>query len=449
MKMIFDKRKTWELAKPTGDRVSRPQTQSVTQVKFFNEYYPSGHKIFDRTYYKDVTIADEKGVVLDYYQVNRISVPIQAMSIDIILAHLLGNKTHIIDGTLKENEALPIYKEYWQSRNIDTARYELIKSCLALGDGAILFYRDGGKLNWHILSFFNQDKFHMEYDKYGNPSAFYRFYDDKCDVYDHQDCITYVMNTEWEEESRQPHGFKGIPVAYHFRRDGAFWSHTQSNIDNLELMLSRLSEDNRKKFKSIYHLKTHDPNTVTTKSTGLTDMVITDSDGDFSLVAPAPMSEQFRFEYESQLETIFNGLGIVFPKHKSSGDMPTGAMKMIFYPTERVVMSLIHEFDHVIDQMNSIVKQGFVSENTEYTSHIASGNIRASIRMFTPQDDEAKVRSITELKRYDIISGETASEEAPYSANNEEVRKEKEKTAKIEYERKMENLRDVNPRFTE
>lgn len=69
--------------------------------------------------------------------------------------------------------------------------------------------------------------------------------------------------------------------------------------------------------------------------------------------------------------------------------------------------------------------------------------------MFTPQDDETKVRSIAELKRYNIISGETASEEAPYSANNEEVRKEKERAAKIEYERKLENLRNVNPNVAE
>lgn len=257
------------------------------------------------------------------------------------------------------------------------------------------------------------------------------------------------MDGEWKLVSKVSHGFNGMPVVYHRRNDGAFWTRVQSNIDNMEVMLSRLSEDNRKKFKSIYHLKSHDPDTMQTKSTGLIDLVITDTDGDFKMVNGAEMSAQFKFEFETQLELIFNALGIVFPKHKSSGDMPTGSMKMMFYPTERVVMSLIHEFDAAIDHINNIVKQGFVSEYPGYTELITNGNIRASIRMFTPQDDETKVRSIAELKRYDIISGETASEEAPYSANNEEVRKEKERAAKIEYERKLENLRNVNPNVAE
>lgn len=449
MDLNFDKEKTWELAEPTSDNVGRAKTRKVTQVKFYNEYYPSGHRIFDDNNYKDVTVIDKNGAIIDIYRVNRISIPIQSMAIDIILAHLLGNKTHIVDSTLKENEALPLYKEYWQTVNIDTARYELIKSCLALGDGAVLFYYDNGELRWQVLSFFNKDHFHMEYDKYGKPFRFYRYYNDKCDVYDDENCTTYTFDEKWKQERRVPHGFKGMPIAYHYRMDGAFWTPTQNNIDNLELMVSRLSEDNRKKFKSIYHLKTHDAKNVQTKTMGLTDMVVTDTDGGFSLVQPAPMSEQFRFEYETQLEIIFNSLGIVFPKHKSSGDMPTGSMKMIFYPTERVVMSLIHEFDSVIDDINEIIKQGFVSKFPKHIDNITNGNIRASIRMFTPQDDESKVRSITELKRYGVLSSETASEEAPYSSNNEETRKEKERNAEIEYQRKLENLRNINPLFPE
>lgn len=447
MELKFNNKKYWELPKPTGDKALRPQFNRVTQVKFFNEYFATGHKIFDLSWYPDISIVDDKGKLIDYYQVNRVSVPIQAMAIDIILAHLLGNKTHIVDGTLKENPALPFYKEYWQSHNIDTARYEFVKSALSLGDSAILFYRDNGKLEWQILSFFNNDDFYMEYDKYGKPYKFYKTYDDKCDVYDSENCITYSSSGTWIKT--EPHGFKGLPVVYHKRSDGAFWTRSQSNIENMELMLSRLSEDNRKKFKSIYHLKTHDPETVQTKSTGLTDLIITDTDGDFKLVPPATLSEQFKFEFETQLELIFNALGIVFPKHKSSGDMPTGSMKMMFYPTERVVMSLIHEFDKTIDQINNIVKQGFVSEFPKHTVSITEGNIRASIKMFTPQDDNSKVDALVKLKQAGAISGETTSEESPYAANNEEVRKEKEREANLEHERKMENLRNINPRFTE
>ena len=146
MELIFNKKKLWEIPKPTGDRAIRPQYDRVTQAKFYNEYFPTGHKIFDRSWYEDIAIMDEHGKFLELYPVNRVSVPIQKMAIDIILAHLLGNKIHIVDGTLKENKALPLYREYWQSRNVESGIYEFVRSCLSIADGALLFYREDGKL---------------------------------------------------------------------------------------------------------------------------------------------------------------------------------------------------------------------------------------------------------------------------------------------------------------
>lgn len=445
-KSKFDSRKYWKIPKPTGDAVARPQYKRVSQVKFYNEYFPTGHKIFDREVYQDIPIYSDNGKFKGLYPVNRVSVPIQAMATDVILAHLLGNKSHIVDSTMKENPALPLYKEFWETRNIDIARYQFIRSALALGDAAILFYRKESKLNWQVLSFFNQDEFKMTYDKFGDPEKFYKYYNDKVDVYDDKKVTTYVLDDVWKQEgSSRVHGFKGLPVVYHKRSEGAFWSRSQSNIENMEVMLSRLSEDNRKKFKALYHMKTNDPESVITESTGMTDLIITDTDGDFKLIDGADISTQFKFEFETQLEFIYNSLGIVFPKHKSSGDMPTGSMKMMFYPTERVVMSLINEFDDVIDRINDIVKQGFVSENSKYTKEITDGNITASIRMFTPQDDASKVDSIVKLKQAKVISGETASDESPYASNNEEIRKEKEREMDIKHEREMDNMRGINP----
>ena len=87
-------------------------------------------------------------------------------------------------------------------------------------------------------------------------------------------------------------------------------------------------------------------------------------------------------------------------------------------------------------------------ENIAKTKY-SNGNIRASIRMFTPQDDGSKVDSIVKLKQANVISGETASDESPYASNNEEIRKKREKDAEIEHERKMDNTRNINPLFGE
>lgn len=440
----FNRKKQWLMPKPTGDNAWKPSFAKVSQVKFFNEYFPSGHKIYNDTWYEDITILDENGKIKGFHEVNRVSLPIQAMSIDIILAHLLGNKTSLIDSSLKENEALPRYKEYWEYKDLDTARYELIKSVLSLGDGALMFYRDGEKgLRWKILSLFNQDKFHMEYDKYGDAELFFRYYDDYCDVFDKANVTTYTdKGGTWKTVGKvKSHGFKGMPIVYKKRQSGAFWSQVQTNIDNAEKMLSRLSEDNRSKFKALYHLKTRDPDSVTQVSAGMTDMIVTEEDGDFKLIPPSPISTQFEFEYLNQIEIIYQALGLVFPKNKSSGDMPTGSMKMVFYPSERTVMPLIHDFDQTLDEINHLAQQGYVAEHPKDLTELTEGNIRASIRLFTPQDDDSKNKSIADMKRDGVISSETASEECTLSANNELDRLENERVVNVTHEKERTDLR--------
>ena len=437
--------KKWTIPEPGGRGGVRKT--AVSQEKFYAEYFPTSHKIFDKTYYEDFNIYDENQKLLGVHDVNRISVPFQAMSIDIILAHLLGNKIYLSDSTLKDSPALPLYREYWDERNVNVGIYEFVKSALSLGDAALLFYRDTKtrKLKYQSLSMFDGDEFYMEYDKYKEPYKFYKYYDDKCDVYDDSNVYTYLVASETEDTpkllSTTAHGFKGMPVSYKKRELGAFWTPVQGNIDNLELMLSRLSEDNRAKFKSLYHLSTDNPEDVETTKAGTMDMVITDKDGDFKLIPPAEISTQFEFEYTSLKEIIFDALGIVFPKHKSSGDMPTGSMKMMFYPTERVVMSLINEFDSSIDEINDIVKQGFIVENPDYQDSITKGNIKASIRLFTPQDDMARNENIATLLDKGVISEETAAEECSIASNNEMDRKNREKEAALAAEKAAADLR--------
>ena len=75
---------------------------------------------------------------------------------------------------------------------------------------------------------------------------------------------------------------------------------------------------------------------------------------------------------------------MVFPKSKSSGDMPTGSMKMMFYPTERIAYQLINEFNSIIDKINRIVKDGIMFEMPNIANDIAKMNITVFIKMFTP-----------------------------------------------------------------
>jgi hypothetical protein len=436
--------KYWSFPAPksnyTMDSYNDATNTRVAQQKFYDEYYPSGHQIFNPAIYPDIPIMDEKEKITGYHYVNRISLPFQCESVDIVLAHLLGNKTQFKDSTVGENksEILSQYKEFWDTKNIDTLRNDLIKSILAVGDGAVLFYRDTElkEFKWKVLSFLDGEEIYEHKDKYGELDYFGRFYSlinedgtttEYCEILDKKSS-TIFKNTEsgWVVFESGLHGFKEIPVVYYKRKAGAFWTPVQNNIHNLEVMYSRLSEDNRTKAKARYHLKTDNPDQVQTTSAGTTDIVITDATGDFKLISGADISTQFKFEWETSLEIISNKLGMVFPKSKSSGDMPTGSMKMMFYPTERIVFQLINEFNAILDKVNRVVKEGIMFEMPVLASDIAGMKITAYIKMFSPQDDGSVMTSLGQAKQYGTLSTQTVAENMPYAANDEVKRLEEE-----------------------
>lgn len=449
--------KTWTFPKPKGNykssTISDSSDHKYSQQKFYDEYYPTGHKIHSHFHYPDIPMLDSKNKIVDYHKVNRISVPLQKMSIDICLAHLLGNKTQFVDSTVGENkrEIMTQYKDYWNLKNMEALRNSLIKSILSVGDGAALFYKEENVLKWKVFSFLDKDEIYEVKDKYGDTQYFGRFYTlmdesgetkNYCDIYDKDFCETFVNEGDWKSQGAELHGFKQIPVVYYRRKDGAFWTPAQENIENLEVMLSRLSEDNRTKAKARYHLKTDDPQSVKTSSSGGTDIVITGVDGDFKLLDGADISTQFKFEFESLFEIICNVLGMVFPKSKSSGDMPTGSMKMMFYPTERIVLQLIHEFNPLIEKINSIFKEGMLYEHLDLASEINKLNVSASIKMFTPQDDASTAGWLGQALTYGSLSEQTVTENMPNAASDEYERIQKEKADALE---QQQLLVDTNP----
>lgn len=460
---LIKQTKYWSFPTPkqnyNSDTYNDATNIKVTQQKFYDEYHPSGHQIFNPLVYPDIKILNEKDQVVGVHCVNRVSLPFQMESVEIVLAHLLGNKTQFKDSTMGQNnfEILSKYKEFWDEKNIDVLRNDLMKSILSVGDGAALFYRDTKKkkFKWKVLSYLDGEEIYEMKDKYGDTEYFGRFYsilnDDGvneyfCDILDNKYSVTF-KNTEkgWEETDRALHGFKTIPVVYYKRKEGAYWTSVQNNIHNLEVMYSRLSEDNRTKAKARFHLKTDNPKSVQTTSAGTTDIVITDASGDFKLISGADISTQFKFEWETSLEVISNKLGMVFPKSKSSGDMPTGSMKMMFYPTERIVFQLINESNEIIDEINSIVKEGIAYESPDIASDISNMNATAYIKMFTPQDDGSVMTSLGQARQYGSLSDQTIAENMPYAANDEvkrmEIQAEKQATelAKIEAESSLQS----------
>lgn len=427
--------KLWFSPKPkktyfTDQFYSELMENRFSQQKFYDEYFPTGHAIHDPSVFPDIPIVDENEKIVDYHKVNRISIPVQKMSIDIILAHLLGNKTAFSDSTVGENKAELIsqYKEYWEQKNMDVMRNKLVKSILTVGDGAVMFYKQKNILKWKVLSFLDKEQIYVKNNKFGDMQYFARYYSQNnggvttsyCDILDDNDYTTYV-NAEggWSILESAPHGFLKIPVVYHIRKEGAFWTPAQGMIDDLEIILSRVSEDNRTKAKARLHIKSDDPEDVQTSQAGATDLIITGKDGEVKMIAGADISTQLEFEYNTLVDLIDKTLGFAFPKHKSSGDMPTTSMKLMFYPTERIVLQLIVDMAQMLDEINELFKFGMLAEHPEIANELLKLNVSAFIKLFTPQDDSSISTMIGSAKSMGQISQQTASECTPFAANDE------------------------------
>lgn len=399
-KIKFDNR--WEF--PSS--LSETSTYTKTQKDFVNEYYPSGHKIFNRYYYPDLSIEvpvkgskTEKRTVT--HEVKRIALALQSMSIDVIMPHLLGNdivhKQVVLNEGLKNDEAMTQYKKIWEYKNTFFYIWKLIENSLICGEAALYFYFDNNQeLRMKVLSYLDGDSLCPKYDSFGNLYALYRKYKstneegeevELIDVIDKNYVRTY--NSEGEPIIQYTHSFNFVPIVFHRRRDGAFWTKVQSSIDALELNISSLSEDNRSKSKGKYHIKATNPKQVQSTTIGGADVIVTDPNGDFKLINPVSLSTAFQFEYEVLKENIFDPLGIIFLKMKASGDMPTGTMKLLFYPSERVCKQLIKEYAGAVQQTSNIFKKAISMEYPTLQIDKKEFIIQSNIQLFVPSDDIA------------------------------------------------------------
>ena len=99
--------------------------------------------------------------------------------------------------------------------------------------------------------------------------------------------------------------------------------------------------------------------------------------------------------------------------------MPVGSMKLLFYPTERICRNLKEEYNGTIDKINAIFKAGIIMEYPELALKMVNFRVNASIKTFTPQDDQSYNQMIGQLLSYGAISTQTAAENTTVCANDE------------------------------
>ena len=402
----FDK--VWEFPKAPNGFMDINLKERKTRQDFINEYFPTGHKIFDTIYYPDLYYKVKGKVGKEVEKQTgktawksiprkRISAPIQHDSTAVILAHIFGNRiVHRDISPIKDKESNKImtaFQNLWDYFNMDSLIQTFFERTLICGDAAFFLTTNSRKeIVCKTLSFLDKDKIAVEQNIQGEVLKLYRQYSAKneqgelntyIDVITSEYIATYT--SEGDVISYQPLLQSFIPIVYHYRPDGAWWSFVQSNIDEYELEFSDLSQDNKAKAKGKYFMSTTSPHKVNLQTFADSDVFVADKDSDMKIIQPANFSEAFKFTMEENKEIISHSLGYIFPKVQSSGDLPTGSMKAQFYPTERICKKFINEFAPVLDEISWIFQQ--LIDGLYPELNIGKVKISSKIKLFSPTDN--------------------------------------------------------------
>lgn len=242
----------------------------ITPLDCMREYDMNAHKILSKSYFPNPIAFDEESG--NYYerQLARVTVDLIQMFHTQRTSLLVGSNTDIRmanrKATKKEKELLSLFREGWEIKNIEQARYELISRSGKTMDAAIVGFLDKGKFGWRAMSYESGDTLYAHLDPLtGGLSLFGRCYsmpsdDNKgttkyLDVWDDKNYMRYKndpMSSKrkkgddgWKVDVEPtPHGFPFAPVAY-MRYGETFWGNAILPVDEMEKDLSQLLENNK------------------------------------------------------------------------------------------------------------------------------------------------------------------------------------------------------------
>lgn len=470
-----------------------PFRHEVFQSDFLAQLDTAGHSINDPTYYENIyrkqPKVDSNGneikgqYELKEEQLERVSIPMQSIILSKHLTHLGGENIkfvqHNINPSDKERETFVNFKQGWFKKNMETAKFEFMKSVKATGDGAFCAVMTNGEFSYRVYSVLNGDKLHPIRDFYGNLRIFGRSFSQY--DYGREEEVPYMAvwddkyytllsyDTEykpdakyivWDSETFQPrpanenefdgwmivqeptpHGFSSIPIVYLKDEKGACWSPVQHLIDKLEMALSQLFENNKSYAFRIMVVK-GGVNIVGDLKGHARAMAFKDKDGDAKFMEKADASSSFDLQLNNTLRFIELGSFIVLPPEKLNGDLPGVTIKILYSPAIEQGLNDKHFYNKSIDRIVELFKEGYGIDQ-EAPSDYTKLDIRGDIQIYIHQNDQETMSNLVLGVQAGFTSRETASETSPYSAADELSRLDKQKDQDLEYEMKSERAKLV------
>lgn len=418
----------------TYDRAPR-RYEVITPLDCMMEYDMNAHKILSKTYYPNPVAKDEE--TGNYYerQLARVTVDLIQMFHTQRTSLLVGSNTDIRmanrKATAKEKELLSLFREGWEIKNIEQARYELISRAGKTMDAAIVGHISEKRFGWNAFSYESGDTlFEHKHPLTGETALFARLYcmpsDDGTtdiqylDVWDSTEYMRYKNDPDdkkaagdngWLVDAEPTkHGFDFCPVAY-MRYGETFWGNAILPVDEMEKDLSQLLENNK-----IYGLRVlvalGSEMSVKASFDGRPLQINGPSDGKVNYLEPADASNSFSLSIKNLEEQAYIAANCVKQTELHSGaDISSLTVSMLNQPAYRKAILDTYKFQPAIDRLVRIFQYGWFLENAKITEN-NTFHVKARSYPYVMRSETEEVANITALKAAGGLSTHSAAEEA-------------------------------------
>lgn len=431
----------------------------ITQDEYLLELEPENHKVlYDKNIPSITMKVDNKGFVEIQYK--KMAVSFQQNIKDKQVLHLCNNPmSFTLMGTNpseQQRKDFVTFKQYWDLRNMDGLKTQMVDNQKSVGDAGLLFYFDKKKrVKARSLSY--QDGFVLcsHNDENGDrilESVYYsvddvEYIDSYDDKYMYRMIRDYVDDTNtngWRKLAPKPHGFSEIPLIT--KRGKVAWENAQSIIEAYEILYNIFLVIQKRHGWGILYIKGNFENNgkkiagsviLNSKTTGYGTETNTD-DAKF-LTPPSPQGTIDTLQLME--ETIQKNASTTFllPKDvKTTGDISGVAIMLTQSMDIENASKGVIEWQNVADKMARLFKEGLAKElvnegvQTSAITDFENLHINAKFKVWRPQSESDLVSRLQMGVQAGFTSIETACEVNPDAKPDELARLQREKERSIQ-----------------
>lgn len=418
-----------------------PYGEVITPLDCMREYDSNAHKILSQDYYPD-PVSEDKYIDSEgkeqkrFYRrkVARVTVDLIQMFHTQRTSILTGSNTDLRmvnkRATAEERKLLSAFREGWEEKNMENARYELISRAGKTMDAAICGYMADGRFMWRAFSYESGDTLYEHKDPMtGEMALFGRRYvsvgmgdtepTEYLDVWDKTYYMRYRKDKEqagdenegWVVDAKpERHNFPMIPVSY-VRYGETFWGNAIHPVDELEKDLSQLLENNKQYGLRIL-VALGDEMEVKATFDGRPMQINGPADGKVNYLEPADASNSFMTSMRALEDQAYIAANCVKQAElKSGSDISSLTVKMLNQPLYRKAILDAFIFQPAIDRLVEIYKYGY-SVEMKMESQLRNFKIKARTYPYVMMSENEEVANVTALKASGALSQQSAAEEA-------------------------------------